>query len=81
MGLLAKIWPRQEGAQGQEVFEMASALEGGEVARSADGRADKEQNVNGKAGNEEDQMHMRRVGKTPELKVSHQYYRLPFAMF
>lgn len=75
------MWHRQEDAQDQEVFEMASAMEGGEGTRPADSRANKERIVNEKAGNEEDQMHMRRVGKTPVLKVSRQYPRRLFAVF
>lgn len=81
MGLLTKIWPCREGAQGQEVFELASAMEEIEGTRPTDGRADKERAVNEKTGNEEDQMHMRRLGKPQVLKVGHQYQRLSFAMF
>lgn len=70
MSLLTKMWHRQERAQGQEVFEMASASEGGEGTRPVVGNGDNKEIVNEKAGNEEDQMHMRRIGKTPVLKVS-----------
>ncbi|KAM0714581.1 hypothetical protein Q7P37_009877 [Cladosporium fusiforme] len=68
MSLLTKMWHRQERAQGQEVFEMASALEGGGGTRPVYGNGDNKEIVNEKAGNEEDQMHMRRIGKTPVLK-------------
>lgn len=69
MSLLTKIWHREERAQSQEVFEMASASEGGEGTRPVVGNGDNKEIVNEKAGNEEDQMHIPRIGKTPVLKV------------
>lgn len=42
-----------------------NALGDGENMLSTDGRA----------GNEEDQRHMLRLGKTPELRVSRHYHR------
>jgi len=65
----------KKNAQNGEMFEMTPTLEDGGKILATDGRAGNEGNVDGKTGNEEDQRHMLRLGKTPELKVSRHYHR------
>jgi hypothetical protein len=61
----ATMSSRKKNAQNGEIFEMAPTLGDGENMLATDGRA----------GNEEDQRHMLRLGKTPELRVSRHYHR------
>jgi hypothetical protein len=69
------MWGRRPNAQDGEMFEMAPTLEDGGNILATDGRAGNEGNVDEKTGNEEDQRHMLRLGKTPELRVSRHYHR------
>jgi hypothetical protein len=61
----ATMLGRKKNAQDREIFEMAPTLEDEGNMLATDGRA----------GNEEDQRHMLRLGKTPELRVSHHCHR------
>jgi hypothetical protein len=73
---------RNKNAQNGETFEIASPLEDGGNIPATDGRAGNEGYVDEKKGNEDDQRHMLRLGKTPELRVSghHHQHRL-FAIY
>ena len=64
---------RRMNVQDGETSEMARTLEGGGNTLAADGRVGNERDVDEKKGNEEDQRHMRRLGKAPELRVSRLY--------
>ena len=66
---------QKKNAQNGEMFEMAPTLENEENIQATDGRAGNEGNFDEKTGNEEDQRHMLRLGKTPELRVSRHYHR------
>ena len=61
----ATMLGQKKNAQNGEMFEMAPTLENEENIQATDGRA----------GNEEDQRHMFRLGKTPELRVSRHHHR------